>query len=41
MECGGKGEARHTALAGKRSLVPKMPKTSSRPYQRNLSSTVW
>jgi hypothetical protein len=39
MECGGKGEARHTALAGKRSLVPKIPKTSSRPSQRHLSLT--
>ena len=25
MECGGKGAARHTALAGKRSLMPKTP----------------
>jgi hypothetical protein len=34
MECGGKGEARDTALAGKRALMPKMPKmpkTSRRP----------
>jgi hypothetical protein len=29
MECGGKGAARHTALAGNRSLVPKHPAVSN------------